>query len=162
VGWRRKQGRKSQTPPPSVVVRMLVLTGLVQNEDMFPGELQPLIIENREEEQLPILFLPKCIFTIPVFLYIFLSLIEGGAVVGKDISYLKYKVELSWAKERALLLGGSGFEGSLTKRTLNSSVGPGPHQAHWVPRFAGLGPHQVHRVPWFIVQVTGSSGSHVL
>ena len=32
---------------------MLVLTGLVQNKDRFPGELLPPIIENREEEQLP-------------------------------------------------------------------------------------------------------------
>ena len=35
----------SSIPPPSVVVRMLVLTG--------SGELSPLLAENREEEQLP-------------------------------------------------------------------------------------------------------------
>ena len=101
-GCRRKQGWKPQTPPPSVVVRMLFLTGSVQNKDRFPGELPalitsrelpPLITENREEEQLPAPLFSWAGNTLPpkmhirnsYFLYIFLSSIEGGAVAGKDI-----------------------------------------------------------------------------
>ena len=78
------------SPPPSVVVRMLVLTGLVQNKDRFPGELLPPIIENREEEQLPALLFSWAGNTLPpkmhicnsCFLYIFLSSIEGSAADG--------------------------------------------------------------------------------